>query len=239
MVSCIASGMYMGEMIGVSISGIIADHTILVNGEDWGGWPSVFYLFGVLGILWFPYWIYCSAESPDTHPSITPDEVALIKEGKEESQITKEESFNEEDVEESSNNSSGLTMRRIKLNLTHRNHSYTPISSNTPERNPIHLNSNRLDSNFSSLMNEVDDGDSSNHQPVSSDSVKIIQNRHYSKEFIAHNPPWLLFFTTPLCYVYFLNSWTFVSENSLVFLSLSFDYLLTLILFFFFLIRVL
>lgn len=82
MIPAIASGMYMGEIIGFSVSGVLVAAEIQVAGSDIGGWPSVFYLFGSLGILWFPYWAMMAYESPAVHPHMTLEELEFINEGK-------------------------------------------------------------------------------------------------------------------------------------------------------------
>lgn len=81
MIPFIVSGMYMGEIIGFSLSGALAGCSIMINGEDWGGWPSIFYVFGTAGLIWFPFFIYCTHESPFVHPSITKEELLLINRG--------------------------------------------------------------------------------------------------------------------------------------------------------------
>lgn len=82
MIPAIISGMYMGEIIGFSLSGSLVSSSIILNGYDYGQWPSVFYVFGFMGVLWFPFWAYYAHESPAKHPTITAEEVALINEGK-------------------------------------------------------------------------------------------------------------------------------------------------------------
>jgi hypothetical protein len=82
MIPAIASGMYMGEILGFSLSGYLVESTLMINGYDYGGWPSVFYVFGCVGILWFPYWAWYSYETPGHHPKITSEELAFINQGK-------------------------------------------------------------------------------------------------------------------------------------------------------------
>lgn len=82
MIPSIVSGMYMGEIIGFSIAGVLVESTIQIGGSDLGGWPSVFYCFGALGIVWFPFFALRAYESPAVHPKITMEEVLLINEGK-------------------------------------------------------------------------------------------------------------------------------------------------------------
>lgn len=43
------------------------------------GWPAVFYYFGALGFLWYGFWYFFASDSPETHPSISPAEVAAIR----------------------------------------------------------------------------------------------------------------------------------------------------------------
>ncbi|XP_070195600.1 uncharacterized transporter slc-17.2-like [Littorina saxatilis] len=39
-----------------------------------GGWPSVFYVFGGVGIVWSAVWFFLMSDSPETHPRISPSE---------------------------------------------------------------------------------------------------------------------------------------------------------------------
>jgi MFS family permease len=81
MIPFIVSGMYIGEIIGFSLSGALAGSTIYINGDFYGGWPSIFYVFGLAGLLWFPIWAYLAQESPASHPYITKEEVLYINRG--------------------------------------------------------------------------------------------------------------------------------------------------------------
>lgn len=76
------SGIYVGEVIGFSLSGLLVNSTIMIGGVDCGGWPSLFYVFGMLGVLWFPVWMYLSCETPCAHPRISADEIVLLRKGK-------------------------------------------------------------------------------------------------------------------------------------------------------------
>ncbi len=81
MIPVVLSGMYLGEIIGFSLSGILVESDIMIGGKFYGGWSSVFYLFGAMGIVWFPYWAYMSYESPEKHPHITAEELLIINKG--------------------------------------------------------------------------------------------------------------------------------------------------------------
>ena len=43
------------------------------------GWPSVFYLFGGLGVLWFVAWALLVHDGPDVHPRISPQEKLFLQ----------------------------------------------------------------------------------------------------------------------------------------------------------------
>ena len=55
---------------------------IELSGHTIKGWEVVFYVFGAIGILWFPAFYWCVYDNPDDHPGCCDEEVALIKEGK-------------------------------------------------------------------------------------------------------------------------------------------------------------
>jgi len=65
-------GAQFGTIISMPLSGLLADWQLV------GGWPSIFYVFGVIGTLWciaFLIWVY---EDPEQHPSIAEDEKKFI-----------------------------------------------------------------------------------------------------------------------------------------------------------------
>lgn len=76
------SGMYLGEVIGFSLSGLVVDSVVMSNGIDYGGWPAVFYIFGFLGFIWLPFWIKYAYDTPLDHPYISEEELALISKGR-------------------------------------------------------------------------------------------------------------------------------------------------------------
>lgn len=67
--SSIWAGGEAGKMVGLLLSGFLADEV---------SWESCFYVFGALGTLWFMFWVYFVFDSPDTHPRISDDEKAYI-----------------------------------------------------------------------------------------------------------------------------------------------------------------
>ncbi|XP_042861744.1 sialin-like isoform X2 [Penaeus japonicus] len=66
-------GCQFGTVITLSISGWLSQ-------TEWG-WPSVFYVFGVLGLVWGWFWFKYAHDSPDQHPRITAAEKLYIKQG--------------------------------------------------------------------------------------------------------------------------------------------------------------
>lgn len=63
------SGMYAGSVAGLGAS----PHIIHA-----AGWPSVFYIFGALGIVWYLCWASRSAASPGEDPRCSEEERAYI-----------------------------------------------------------------------------------------------------------------------------------------------------------------
>ena len=64
------SGMYSGSILGLALS----PHMVEVL-----TWPSVFYIFGSLGVVWYLVWQAKAASSPAADPAISKDERAYIE----------------------------------------------------------------------------------------------------------------------------------------------------------------
>jgi hypothetical protein len=43
------------------------------------GWPSIFYIFGAVGMLWVVLWFFVGADRPGTHKFISKAEQAYIE----------------------------------------------------------------------------------------------------------------------------------------------------------------
>ncbi|CAD5119812.1 DgyrCDS8396 [Dimorphilus gyrociliatus] len=71
--SFIYSGAQLGTVISLPISGILCQSTFL------GGWPSVFYIFGTVGLIWFIAWIVFVYDSPGKHPRISIEECLFLE----------------------------------------------------------------------------------------------------------------------------------------------------------------
>ena len=66
-------GPHIGSIISFPLSALLCRY-----GFD-GGWPSVFYVFGSIGILWFFLWFFVGYSSPSSHPRISEKERAHIE----------------------------------------------------------------------------------------------------------------------------------------------------------------
>ncbi|KFD58629.1 hypothetical protein M514_00322 [Trichuris suis] len=55
------SGCFIGTVVAFIASGFLADSNIM------GGWPSVFYCFGIAAILWFIIWTIFVSNGPEGH----------------------------------------------------------------------------------------------------------------------------------------------------------------------------
>lgn len=54
------------------LSGLLSEH-----GFD-GGWPSIFYVFGFVGVVWSVIFLIFVYEDPSTHPKINDKEKKYI-----------------------------------------------------------------------------------------------------------------------------------------------------------------
>lgn len=73
------AGTQIGTVIALPVSGWLLDNE---EGNMFtSGWPSVFYLFGILGIVWFVFWALLVYDSPNVHPRISVEEVLYIQSG--------------------------------------------------------------------------------------------------------------------------------------------------------------
>ena len=59
-------------MISYPLSGLLAEYGFA------GGWPSIFYVFGIIGTVWCIAFLYMVAEDPDASSTISDDEKKYI-----------------------------------------------------------------------------------------------------------------------------------------------------------------
>lgn len=64
------SGSFIGTVIAMPLSGIIAEHL---------GWEAVFYVFGVIGLIWWIFWAIFVKEAPKYDPYISKTELKYIE----------------------------------------------------------------------------------------------------------------------------------------------------------------
>ncbi|KAJ8681254.1 hypothetical protein QAD02_017041 [Eretmocerus hayati] len=63
-------GSYAAIVIGMPLSGMLS---------DWFGWYASFYFYGVVGIIWYGFWLWLAFERPSKHPCITAKELRYIE----------------------------------------------------------------------------------------------------------------------------------------------------------------
>lgn len=72
-----AAVVYAGSNIGTVISMPLTGW--LCSLKFMGGWPLAFYLFGIVGIIWFIFWMFLVYDKPSLHPRITTKERQYIE----------------------------------------------------------------------------------------------------------------------------------------------------------------
>ncbi|MBN3303696.1 VGLU3 protein, partial [Amia calva] len=63
-------GSYAGAVIAMPLAGILVQYI---------GWSSVFYVYGVFGIVWYTFWLLLAYGSPALHPTISEEERSYIE----------------------------------------------------------------------------------------------------------------------------------------------------------------
>lgn len=71
--AAVYSGAQFGTVISMPLSGLLAEY-----GFD-GGWPSIFYIFGLIGMVWSIAFIILVYEEPDKDPKISEKEKKYIQ----------------------------------------------------------------------------------------------------------------------------------------------------------------
>lgn len=66
------TGAQFGTIISMPLSGLLSAY-----GFD-GGWPSIFYVFGLVGVVWSVAFLIFVYEDPSTHPNIDEKERKYI-----------------------------------------------------------------------------------------------------------------------------------------------------------------
>ncbi|XP_028414169.1 vesicular glutamate transporter 2-like [Dendronephthya gigantea] len=73
LVTAAIAGAAVGNIVALPLTGLLCKY-----GFD-GGWPTVFYFFGSMSILWYLIWEFFAYESPAVHPTISESEKDYIE----------------------------------------------------------------------------------------------------------------------------------------------------------------
>ncbi|XP_044751573.1 vesicular glutamate transporter 1-like isoform X2 [Coccinella septempunctata] len=65
------TGSYFGTVVSMPVCALLS---------EWLGWPSIFYVFGVVGVIWFVMWNVLLYERPTSDPKISKEELKYITE---------------------------------------------------------------------------------------------------------------------------------------------------------------
>lgn len=76
------NGGTLGATAALPLSGLLAS-------SSWG-WPSIFYISGVIGLVWCALWLWLGADSPATHTAISEQERQYIQQSLQHTSTTNE-----------------------------------------------------------------------------------------------------------------------------------------------------
>jgi MFS family permease len=72
------AGPFVGTIAALAGSGFFSEYGF--KSPPYGQrWPSVFYIFGCLGLIWSAAWLFIVSDSPSKHPTISSEERAYIE----------------------------------------------------------------------------------------------------------------------------------------------------------------
>ncbi|XP_049638774.1 vesicular glutamate transporter 3 isoform X2 [Suncus etruscus] len=63
-------GSYAGAVIAMPLAGVLVQYV---------GWASIFYIYGMFGIIWYLFWLLQAYECPAAHPTISTEERTYIE----------------------------------------------------------------------------------------------------------------------------------------------------------------
>ncbi|XP_059834529.1 vesicular glutamate transporter 3 [Hypanus sabinus] len=63
-------GSYAGAVVAMPLAGLLVQYK---------GWSSVFYVYGMFGMIWYVFWLLLAYQSPAKHPTITSEERTYIE----------------------------------------------------------------------------------------------------------------------------------------------------------------
>lgn len=70
LISFVFGGTQFGSLVMLPTAGLLASSA--------GGWPAIFYVGGVVALIWVLIWSLKGANSPTEHPTISHDEKQFI-----------------------------------------------------------------------------------------------------------------------------------------------------------------
>ncbi len=184
MISSTMSGMYFGEMIGFSVSGLLTVSDIYIGELNVGGWPGAFYLFGTAGLMYVPVWLEYSYNGPEEHPLISEEEMNLLK-------SSTAANLSQRNTEERSNgNDEENTRTRSLLQVRQRNI----------------INSTSKEEIIDNSKESISPSNSHEYEKTYNDSKKNTSGPQFSD---LHRIPWRGFFTNPVALTCIANAWNF------------------------------
>ncbi|XP_058793477.1 sialin-like [Phymastichus coffea] len=71
--SFVYGSLMIGTIFATTVSGWILQYSSI-------GWPLVFYVMGIPGIIWYIFWLFLCYNSPQVHPFVTEKEMKYLKE---------------------------------------------------------------------------------------------------------------------------------------------------------------
>ncbi|CAF4821591.1 unnamed protein product, partial [Rotaria sp. Silwood2] len=74
--STVPSAAHTGVSMSVTFTTPLV--SIMAENEFIGGWPSAFYVFGIISCIWFIGWCFFGFNSPNEHPRILEKERILL-----------------------------------------------------------------------------------------------------------------------------------------------------------------
>ncbi|XP_019853503.1 PREDICTED: sialin-like [Amphimedon queenslandica] len=73
LITFVFAGQYVGNILSFPLTALLCKYGFA------GGWPSAFYLCGIMGVIWFFFWLFLAFDSPSSHPRITSAERRYIE----------------------------------------------------------------------------------------------------------------------------------------------------------------
>ncbi|XP_074077169.1 vesicular glutamate transporter 3 [Macrotis lagotis] len=67
---CLRASSYAGAVVAMPLAGVLVQYI---------GWSSVFYIYGMFGIIWYMFWLMHAYECPASHPTISEEERTYIE----------------------------------------------------------------------------------------------------------------------------------------------------------------